>query len=90
VHQHSDTLPSPRCRQRGTGLRRILNAIQVAPTSEEDAIKALHGIKGVYEGFHNVSYSDDAITHAVFYTRNGITNRSLPSSAVDVIDEAGH
>ncbi len=63
--------------------------IQVAAASEEDAIKVLHGIKGVYEGFYRVSYSDDAIAHAVFYARNCITKRSLPSSAVDVIDEAG-
>jgi ATP-dependent Clp protease ATP-binding subunit ClpC len=73
----------------GHWLAQYFEPIQVAPASEEDAVKVLHGIKGVYEGFHNVSYSDDAITHAVFYARNCITKRCLPSSAVDVIDEAG-
>jgi ATP-dependent Clp protease ATP-binding subunit ClpC len=70
-------------------LAQYFEPIQVAPAGEEEAIKVLQGIKGTYEAFHNVSYSDDAITHAVLYARNCIAKRYLPSSAVDVIDEAG-
>jgi len=73
----------------GHWLAQNFEPIQVAPASEEDAIKVLHGIKAVYEGFHNVSYSDDVIAHAASYARNCITKRCLPGSAVDVIDEAG-
>jgi ATP-dependent Clp protease ATP-binding subunit ClpC len=53
------------------------------------AIKVLHGIKAVYEEFHNVSYADEAIEHAVLCASKYIKGRSLPGSAVDVIDEAG-
>jgi ATP-dependent Clp protease ATP-binding subunit ClpC len=53
------------------------------------AIKVLQGIKGAYEKFHNVSYTDDAIDHAVLYANKYVKNRSLPGTAVDVIDEAG-
>ena len=63
--------------------------IQVAPSSEEAAIKVLHSVKGAYEGFHNISYTDDAITHAVFYASSCIKTGCLPGTAVDVIDEAG-
>src|SRR5207248_11255175 len=46
-------------------------------------------IKGNYEGFHRVSYTDDAITHAVVCAKKYIKTRSLPGAAVDLIDEAG-
>ena len=63
--------------------------IEVAPASEETAIKVLQNIKGVYEKFHNVSFTDDAIEYAVLCASKYAKNRSLPGSAVDVIDEAG-
>jgi len=48
----------------------------------------LQGTKGAYEKFHNVSYTDDAIEHAVLCANKYVKNRSLPGTAVDVIDEA--
>ena len=70
-------------------LAQYFEPIQVAPSGEEAAIKVLHSVKGAYEGFHNVSYTDDAITHAVFYASSCIKTGCLPGTAVDVIDEAG-
>jgi ATP-dependent Clp protease ATP-binding subunit ClpC len=73
----------------GHWLAEYFEPIEVAPASEETAIKVLQGIKGAYEKFHNVSYTDDAIDHAVLYANKYVKNRSLPGTAVDVIDEAG-
>jgi len=70
-------------------LAEYFQAVEVAPANEETAIKVLQGIKGAYEKFHNVSYPDDAIAHAVFCANKYIKNRSLPGTAVDIIDEAG-
>src|SRR5215472_4625499 len=70
-------------------LAEYFEPIEVAPANEETAIKVLHGIKGAYEKFHNVSYTDDAIAHAVLCANKYIKNRSLPGTAVDIIDEAG-
>jgi len=70
-------------------LAEYFEPIEVAPANEETAIKVLHGIKGVYEKFHNVAYTDDAIAHAVLCANKYIKNRSLPGTAVDIIDEAG-
>jgi ATP-dependent Clp protease ATP-binding subunit ClpC len=70
-------------------LAEYFEPIDVAPANEETAIKVLQGIKGVYETFHNVSYSDDALAHAVLCATKHIKRRCLPGSAVDVIDEAG-
>lgn len=70
-------------------LAEYFEPIEVAPASEETAIKVLQGLKGAYEKFHNVSYADDAIEHAVLCASKYVKNRSLPGSAVDVIDAAG-
>jgi len=73
----------------GHWLAEYFEPIEVAPANEETAIKVLQGIKGDYENFHNVSYTDDAIEHAVRCANRYVQNRSLPGTAVEVIDEAG-
>jgi len=70
-------------------LAEYFEPIEVAPANEETAIKVLLGIKGTYEQFHNVSYTDEAIAHAVVCAKKYIKNKSLPGAAVDIIDEAG-
>ncbi len=70
-------------------LAEYFEPIEVAPANEEIAIKVLQGIKGAYEKFHNVSYTDGAIAHAVHCAEKYIKNKSLPGTAVDIIDEAG-
>jgi ATP-dependent Clp protease ATP-binding subunit ClpC len=70
-------------------LAEYFEPIEVAPANEETAIKVLQGIKETYGKFHNVSYSDEAIAHAVFCAKKYIKNKSLPGGAVDIIDEAG-
>ena len=73
----------------GHWLAEYFEAIEVAPSNEDTAIKVLHGIKEVHESFHNVSYTDDAIAQAVLWASKYIKSGSLPGVAVDVIDEAG-
>jgi ATP-dependent Clp protease ATP-binding subunit ClpC len=63
-------------------------ALQVTPASEADAIKVLLGIKDSYERFHGVTYAEDALTSAVYYSSR-IKGRHLPAKAVDLIDDAG-
>ena len=73
----------------GHWLAQYFEPIEVAPANEETAIKVLHGIKGGYETFHNVSYTDEVIAHAVVCASKYIKRGCLPGTAVDVIDEAG-
>lgn len=70
-------------------LAEYFEPIEVAPANEETAIKVLQGIKEAYEKFHNVSYTDEAIAHAVHCAEKYIKNKSLPGTAVDIIDGAG-
>ena len=70
-------------------LAEYFEPIEVPPANEETAINVLQGIKEAYEKFHNVSYADDALEQAVLCAHKYVKNKSLPGSAVDLIDEAG-
>ncbi len=68
--------------------RRFLKIDVVEPTPE-DAVKILVGLKGYFEEFHKVKYTDEALQGAVDLAVRHITDRKLPDKAIDMIDEAG-
>ena len=70
-------------------LAEYFEPIEVAPPNDDAAVKVLRGIKGAYETFHNVSYTDEAVAHAVLCAKKYIKDKSLPGTAVDLIDAAG-
>ena len=70
-------------------LARRFHKIIVEAPSEEESINILNGIKGSYEAFHSVVFDDDAITACVKLANTYITERNLPDSAIDLIDEIG-
>jgi ATP-dependent Clp protease ATP-binding subunit ClpC len=73
----------------GHWLAEYFEPIEVTPANVEDAVKVLQGVKKVYETFHNVSYSNDAIDYAAVCASKYMKNRRLPGTAVDLIDAAG-
>lgn len=70
-------------------LSRRFAKVDIDEPSVENAITILDGLKTKYEEFHNVSYSNSAIESAVELSKKYISDRFLPDSAIDVIDEAG-
>lgn len=70
-------------------LSRLFVEIAVAPPSEEEAFRMLESAKERLEKYHSVSYLEDAMRQAVFYSNRFIKNRSLPDKALDLLDEAG-
>lgn len=70
-------------------LLRRFQKIDVKEPSCEDALKILQGLKSRYESYHNVRYSNEALTRAVDLSSRYITDRFLPDKAIDVIDEVG-
>ena len=54
-----------------------------------DAIKILKGVSHIYEKYHNVNYSEDAIEQAVHLSERYINERKLPDKAIDILDEIG-
>ena len=71
------------------GLARRFQKIIVESPSIDDSIEILKGIKSSYEEFHKVIYSEDAIEACVKLSDRYISERNLPDSAIDVMDEVG-
>lgn len=74
--------------KQGALLRRFQQIDITEPTPEE-TLKILKQLKPVYEQFHGVTYSEEALEFAVSGSQRHITDRQLPDKAIDLIDEAG-
>jgi ATP-dependent Clp protease ATP-binding subunit ClpC len=75
--------------ERDRSLERRFQSVKVPPPNEVEAIEILKGVKDRYEKFHAVTYTEEAINHAVFHSARYIPDRYLPDKAIDLIDEAG-
>ena len=70
-------------------LARRFQEIIVEPPSMEDTLNILNKIKGAYEDYHKVTYSEDAINACVKLADRYITDREFPDKAIDILDEVG-
>tara|TARA_B100000767_G_scaffold162559_1_gene152571 strand:- start:1682 stop:3925 length:2244 start_codon:yes stop_codon:yes gene_type:complete len=70
-------------------LSRRFQKIDVLEPNYDECIEILDGIKPIYEEYHNVTYSNEAIKTSVDLSAKYINDRFLPDKAIDVIDETG-
>src|SRR5450631_175960 len=70
-------------------LDRRFQKVMIDPPSVDETIQILENIKSKYEDYHNVSYSDDAITACVKLSDRYMTDRLVPDKAIDVLAEVG-
>ncbi|MDA7880351.1 ATP-dependent Clp protease ATP-binding subunit [bacterium] len=75
--------------EKDNALARRFQEIIVEPTSNDETIEILKGLRKRYEEHHRVQITDDAVSSAVDLSSRYITGRCLPDKAIDVIDEAG-
>ncbi len=75
--------------EKDNALARRFQEIIVEPTSKQETIEIIKGLRERYEEHHRVQFTDDAIIAAVEMSERYITARCLPDKAIDVIDEAG-
>lgn len=75
--------------EKDAALERRFQMVKLEEPSIEDAIQILKGIKGKYEEFHQVTYTDEAVEAAVRLSARYLSGRMLPDKAIDVLDEAG-
>ena len=75
--------------EKDRALSRRFRKIDVVEPNVEDSVKILTGLKPVFEDFHGLRYTNDAIRAAVELSARYMTDRKLPDKAIDVIDEAG-
>jgi len=75
--------------EKDRSLERRFQAVKVGAPSESEAVQILMGVKGRYEKFHMVNYTDESIEAAVYLSNRYIPDRFLPDKAIDLLDEAG-
>lgn len=83
------TLKEYRQIEKDAALERRFQPIIVKEPSAEDTIKILNGLKGRYENFHEVRYTDEAVQAFVTLSQRYIQDRFLPDKAIDLMDEVG-
>ena len=74
--------------EKDSALTRRFQPVRVEEPTEEEALAILQGLKGPYEDFHQVQFTDEALADAVKLSARYIADRYLPDKAIDVIDEA--
>lgn len=75
--------------EKDRALVRRFQKIDVSEPTIDESIEILTGLKGYFEKYHDLKYSDDAIKTAVELSAKYIGDRKLPDKAIDIIDEAG-
>ena len=69
-------------------LNRRFQPIDVDEPGDEDAIEVLKALRPIYESYHGVEVTDDAVDASVHLSRRYVTSRQLPDKAIDLVDEA--
>jgi len=74
--------------EKSPSLERRFQSVIVREPTVEETMAILRGIQDPYEEHHEVRYTPEALTSAVFLSSRYITDRCLPDKAIDVLDEA--
>ncbi|MRJ06387.1 MAG: ATP-dependent Clp protease ATP-binding subunit ClpA [Epsilonproteobacteria bacterium] len=75
--------------EKDKALQRRFQKLDIREPSIAESYQILKGLKKRYEEFHGVKYSDEALKSAVNLAKKFLTEKFLPDSAIDLIDEAG-
>ncbi len=70
-------------------LVRRFQRIDLDEPSVEETYKILKGLRGHYESFHHVRYSDEALKATVDLSVKYLRDKHLPDKAIDILDEVG-
>ncbi len=74
---------------RDRALLRRFNKIDVDEPDESACLAMLEGLRPVYEKFHNIRFDKEVLKGAITLAKRHLSDRFLPDSVVDVIDETG-
>ena len=75
--------------EKDAALERRFQTIYVEPSTEDEAVLILKGLRDRYEAHHKVRFTDGALRGSAKLSERYISGRYLPDKAIDLIDEAG-
>ena len=74
--------------EKDSALERRFQPVFVNEPTPKETIQILLGIREGYEKYHNLKIDDTAVYSATHLAKRYLTNRFLPDSAIDLIDES--
>jgi len=74
--------------EKDSALERRFAPVFIEEPSVEESILMLEGLRDRYEAHHKVRFSDEALVAAATLANRYVTDRHLPDSAIDLMDEA--
>ncbi|MGD6841791.1 AAA family ATPase [Bacillus infantis] len=83
------TLKEYRQIEKDPALERRFQPVHIQEPTQEQALEILKGLQSKYEDFHEVIYSEEALSACVTLSSRYIQDRFLPDKAIDLLDEAG-
>ncbi len=75
--------------EKDRALSRRFQKIDIVEPGVDEAVDILRGLKTRFEKHHDVKYTQPALRSAVELSARYLSDRKLPDTAIDVIDEAG-
>ena len=75
--------------EKDRALSRRFQKIDIVEPTVDEAVDILRGLKSRFEQHHEVKYTQPALRSAVELSARYLSERQLPDTAIDVIDEAG-
>ena len=75
--------------EKDAALERRFQPISVEEPTVAHSIEILKGLRDLYEAYHRVTITDQALVAAANLSARYIVDRQLPDKAIDLIDEAG-
>lgn len=75
--------------EKDAALERRFQPVLVNEPSVEKTIEILNGIRSKYEQYHQVRFTNEAISACATLSQRYVQDRYLPDKAIDLLDEAG-
>lgn len=70
-------------------LERRFQKVKISEPTYDETYEILMNLKGRYEDYHTVTYTDEAIKACLKLSEKYLTDRKFPDKAIDAMDEAG-
>ncbi len=75
--------------EKDPALERRFQPVTVEEPSFEETLRILEGLRESFSSFHEVTYTNEALSAAISLSQRYISDRNLPDKAIDLLDEAG-
>ena len=75
--------------EKDAALERRFQPVKVGEPTPAQALEIIQGLRKVYEDFHKIKFTEEALEASVTLSDRYISDRFLPDKAIDLIDEAG-